>query len=405
MEETSGTSVSAICTGENVSKEKPLKAPFPWMGGKSRIADIVWERFGNVDNYVEPFAGSVAVLLRRPNKHFGNGYRVETLNDLNHFVANFWRSVKRDPDAVAKWCDNPVIEADLHARHQWLMRSDIAVSFRERFKSDPECYDAKIAGWWAWGQSSWIGSGWCNEGFTDRVKIHNATGIDSNSSGVVLPNKRPHITGDFVPGNGVNANTHVGVHGRPQLTDAYDIGRGVNASADRLGIQDGICESRQDWIREWMRSLSDRLRLVRTCYGHWNRVCDSVSTMTRLGTTGVFIDPPYPINRGDTGEKSRDGTLYASDKDGDTDALRDEVLAWCKKWGVDGMVKIAVCGYEGDGYEQLISLGWEETAWEASGGYANQKQGKQGKADNAKRERIWWSPACKIPVNEYCLFE
>jgi len=43
-----------------------LKAPFPWFGGKSRCAHLVWERFGDVPNYVEPFYGSGAVLLGRP---------------------------------------------------------------------------------------------------------------------------------------------------------------------------------------------------------------------------------------------------------------------------------------------------------------------------------------------------
>lgn len=45
-----------------------LKAPFPWFGGKSRAADLVWSRFGDVQNYVEPFAGSLAVLLARPSQ-------------------------------------------------------------------------------------------------------------------------------------------------------------------------------------------------------------------------------------------------------------------------------------------------------------------------------------------------
>lgn len=42
---------------------EPLKAPFPWFGGKSRVAHIVWEYFHDVDNYVEPFAGSGTTLL------------------------------------------------------------------------------------------------------------------------------------------------------------------------------------------------------------------------------------------------------------------------------------------------------------------------------------------------------
>jgi hypothetical protein len=36
-----------------------LKAPFPWFGGKSRAASLVWQRFGEVRNYVEPLAHQV----------------------------------------------------------------------------------------------------------------------------------------------------------------------------------------------------------------------------------------------------------------------------------------------------------------------------------------------------------
>lgn len=43
-----------------------LKAPFPWFGGKSTVADLVWQRFGDVPNYVEPFFGSGAVLSLLP---------------------------------------------------------------------------------------------------------------------------------------------------------------------------------------------------------------------------------------------------------------------------------------------------------------------------------------------------
>ena len=42
------------------------KTPFPWFGGKADAAPAVWEALGDVDHYCEPFAGSLAVLLRRP---------------------------------------------------------------------------------------------------------------------------------------------------------------------------------------------------------------------------------------------------------------------------------------------------------------------------------------------------
>ena len=93
-----------------------LRAPFPWFGGKSRAASIIWARFGDVANYIEPFAGSLAVLLARPTPP-----RIETVNDLDCNVANFWRAVQADPEAVAKFAAWPVNEADLHARHRWLV--------------------------------------------------------------------------------------------------------------------------------------------------------------------------------------------------------------------------------------------------------------------------------------------
>ena len=79
-----------------------LQAPFPWFGGKSRIAHVVWDRFGDVPNYVEPFAGSLAVLLARPHEA-----RTETVNDLDCYLANFWRAVKCSPEEVAAHADWP----------------------------------------------------------------------------------------------------------------------------------------------------------------------------------------------------------------------------------------------------------------------------------------------------------
>ena len=50
----------------------------PWFGGKRRAAPLVWERFGAVANVVEPFFGSGAVLLGRPDWQPG---MTETVND------------------------------------------------------------------------------------------------------------------------------------------------------------------------------------------------------------------------------------------------------------------------------------------------------------------------------------
>jgi hypothetical protein len=52
-----------------------LKSPFPYFGGKSRVAAEVLRRFGDVKTYVEPFCGSCAVLLARPGGPSGRENR------------------------------------------------------------------------------------------------------------------------------------------------------------------------------------------------------------------------------------------------------------------------------------------------------------------------------------------
>ena len=299
----------------------PLVAPFPWFGGKSRVASMVWDRFGDVANYVEPFFGSGAVLLGRPTAP-----GIETVNDLDCMVANFWRSLQHDPDAVADAADWPVNEADQHARHLWLSSQE---EFREQMKVDPEFYDAKIAGWWVWGQSIWIGSGWCAR-------------------------QLPHL------GNA---------------------GKGVNRQLPHLGPGSqgsGVKTSRYNSILDYMNELAERLRKVRVCCGDWSRVCGPSPTV-KLGTTGVFLDPPY------ADEAERQEGLYASDSGTVAHAVRD----WAVEWGDDPRMRIALCGYEG---EHEMPASWETVAWKARGGYGS--QGNGAGRENSGRERIWFSPYC-----------
>ena len=132
-----------------------MKAPFPWFGGKRTVTGDVWKRLGKPKQYLEPFCGSAAMLLGAPD-----GKRVETINDADGFVANFWRAVAHDAEAVAREADWPVNETDLFARHSWLVRQ--AAGLTSKLHGDPEFYDVRIAGWWCWGACNWIGSGWCS---------------------------------------------------------------------------------------------------------------------------------------------------------------------------------------------------------------------------------------------------
>lgn len=130
-----------------------LRAPFPYFGGKSRVAADVWRRLGDVDGYIEPFCGSAAVLLAAPHKA-----RNETLNDASGSIVNFWRSVKNDPDTVARWCDEPRFEVDLAARSREYRERSAGLA--EKLRESSSAFDADLAGMWAWGQSVAIMGGW-----------------------------------------------------------------------------------------------------------------------------------------------------------------------------------------------------------------------------------------------------
>ena len=322
-----------------------LKAPFPYFGGKSKVAPLVWERFGDVQNYVEPFFGSGAVLLSRPTEP-----GIETVNDLDCMVSNFWRSIKNDPDAVADAADWPINEADQHARHLWLTAQE---EFRENMKTDPEFYDTKIAGWWLWGICIWIGSGWCS---VERPHLGDA--------GMGIHRKRPHL-GDA--GRGVNR----------QLPHLGNAGMGVNRQQAIVENSEGESPTREALFR-YMNELASRLRRVRVCCGDWSRVCGPTPTV-KLGTTGVFLDPPY------ADAADRTDNLYASD----SLTVANDVREWAIAQGDDPRIRIALCGYEG---EHQMPESWECVEWKARGGYGS--QGDNQARENSAKERIWFSPHC-----------
>lgn len=311
-----------------------LQSPFPYFGAKSRVAADVWARFGDVPNLVEPFAGSLAVLLARPHEP-----RIETVNDLDGFIANFWRATQADPEAVADAADWPVNECDLHARHTYLVarREELTV----RLMGDPDHYDAKLAGWWCWGLCCWIGGGWCS----GQGPWHSVDGrfmrMEDESAGVGVSRRLPHL------GNA---------------------GRGVNKNVALV---------------DWFQRLRDRLRRVRVCCGDWSRVCGPSVTLMN-GMTAVFLDPPYSAEAGRA-------EVYAQEDLAVAHAVRE----WAIQNGDNPDLRIALCGYEG---EHEMPDGWECLAWKTSGGYGGGKGGR-GEA-NQHRERVWFSPRCLRPQTE-----
>ena len=74
---------------------KVLRPPFSYYGGKTMMAkDIIGLMPDDAKTYVEPFAGSLAVLLRK------EPHAAEVVNDLDARLVAFWRTVRDKTDAI-----------------------------------------------------------------------------------------------------------------------------------------------------------------------------------------------------------------------------------------------------------------------------------------------------------------
>ena len=404
--------------------EAVLKAPFVYPGGKSRVAEVLWRAFGpDVPNYVEAACGSAAVLLARP----GGAGKIETINDIDGFVTNFYRAVKADPDAVAHWCDWPVSELDMHARHRWLVNQHEAI---EQMRADPDFYDVKIAGWWVFGINIWIGGGWCS---TKRVERDR--------------NARPHVSGNHAD-NGTHASTPIGGakcpildgigkgihadrgHQKHQLPDiavparARTTGKGTHALHQKLpdiavpenafttgrkthsvqipslnanvgpgthglpsiGNDRGLNGVSAPPCADWFRALAERLRRVRIVCGDFERVLGP-SVLGKGKNVGgrrpcaVLLDPTYA-------HEFRAKGLYREDDPEFSRRARE----WAIANGDDPDLRIALCGYI-DEHGPHMPANWTAFRWKGARGYAGAEN------TNRERETIFFSPHC-LPIDQ-----
>lgn len=126
-----------------------MKPPIQYFGAKINLADQIVAWMPPHRGYIEPFAGSLSVLLAKPPS------KVEVVNDLDHRLMTFWR-VLRDrgedlvrlaeltPHSRAELESAMLLDAedDLHLAHQvWVLltqgRSRTLARTGWRFYSDP----------------------------------------------------------------------------------------------------------------------------------------------------------------------------------------------------------------------------------------------------------------------------
>lgn len=275
-----------------------LEAPFPWYGGKRLCAAEVWAALGDVDTYIEPFAGSLAVLLARPHAP-----KEEIVCDLDHNVANAWRSMKWAAKEVADWCDWPINDTDLQARLRWIAGVGIPeweqriVEFRRRMVTEPEYFDAKQAGWWVWGIAQWMSGR-----FGDPKTAHHKS---------------------------------------------YNAARGAHGIHSMKGYGK---------IEDWMLAIQRRFRRVLVACDSWEKVLPPHGKDKRNGVTGVFIDPPY------TYESGRMKNIYKEDHS----TIAHDCRKWCIEYGNRPKMRAILCGYDVE-HDELLEHGWRKVTWYPTG--------------------------------------
>ena len=366
-----------------------MKAPFPYYGGKKQWADTVWERFGDQRRavYVEPFAGSLAVLLSN-DKPFTR----EIVCDTSGHICNFWRAISEAPEEVAKHADWPTIHQDLASRHKWLIAW--AREHADELMENAEYYDAKAAGWWCWGISNWIGGGWCTDSQANTKPKEQIPSVNNGSGGKGIQTQRKD------PGNIREKIPNIGAHdgGRGIQVQREDLGKpkgqiphvkntgggqGVQAQREDLGkIQEqrphvynheggqGVQAQRKafpeeaelvlaqplngDRLMPWFFAIAHRLKRVIVL----NRSWESALTPTLLQQTAtspkppvrIFMDPPYLTI-------DRESTLYQSDADGHSEDVAQTSYDWAVANAERPGFIIAYCCHDGD---FTLPAGWEK---------------------------------------------
>lgn len=94
-----------------------VRPPFAYYGGKTTLAPVIADLLPAHEHYVEPFAGSLAVLLaKKPS-------RAETVNDLDGDLVTFWRVLRDQPEELERVCT-----LTPHSRAELAVAADLEVA-------------------------------------------------------------------------------------------------------------------------------------------------------------------------------------------------------------------------------------------------------------------------------------
>lgn len=102
-----------------------MKPPTPYFGSKSTVASWIVSLLPSHEHYVEPFAGSLAVLLAKQPS------RMETVNDLDGALMTFWRILRDRPNDLLRACSlTPHSRAEFEAAYDETDCDDLELARR-----------------------------------------------------------------------------------------------------------------------------------------------------------------------------------------------------------------------------------------------------------------------------------
>ncbi len=88
-------------------KTTKLKAPFGWVGGKSRLAKDIVALIPTHSIYIEVFGGALSILYaKKPSK-------LEVVNDINSELINLHRAIRNNPQTLSIYLNNLLISREL----------------------------------------------------------------------------------------------------------------------------------------------------------------------------------------------------------------------------------------------------------------------------------------------------
>lgn len=148
----------------------------PYFGGKTRIASEIVTHFPEHTRYVEPFAGSLAVLFAKPTETY------EVVNDLDGRLIRFWRTLRDQGDELERAC-----ALTPHSRIEYYAAKSLG-------RADDPVEDARRL-WVLYTQSvsgAYQGAGWRAPGPTRKSPGHHFSRFHERFHG--LADRLRHVT-------------------------------------------------------------------------------------------------------------------------------------------------------------------------------------------------------------------